>query len=201
LPTRPRSEDSLPVDLIRRPGSDRGSAYIIRTQIRPRGKRATLDRKISRRSGWHEINRARTWIFGENRALLDLGVGDRGRDSSRGRQKVRTGWSLPEFSPLRLLPVVDARAEGLLWTALRWAAAALHQAERARADFELYRESQMSWIGVGTVRMTPEMERPASIFWSDVHFFMIAVKHLEKVLGMLGPSAPRLDRTLRALRT
>jgi hypothetical protein len=54
----------------------------------------------------------------------------------------------------------------------------------------------MSWIGAGTVRMTPEMERPASIFWSDVHFFMIAVKHLEKVLGMLGSSAPRLDRTL-----
>ena len=44
--------------------------------------------------------------------------------------------------------------------------------------------------------MTPEMERPMAIFWADVHFLMIAVKHLEKVLGMMGPNAPRLDNAL-----
>jgi hypothetical protein len=90
--------------------------------------------------------------------------------------------------------VVDAKSQHLLWIALRWAAAALHQAERARASLEPFLESRRNVIGAGTVRVTPEMERPAAIFWSDAHFFMIAVKHLEKVLGMLGPNAPRLDK-------
>jgi hypothetical protein len=35
--------------------------------------------------------------------------------------------------------------------------------------------------------VTPEMERPSAIFWSDMQFLMIAVKHLEGVLEMLGP--------------
>jgi hypothetical protein len=31
--------------------------------------------------------------------------------------------------------VVDAKASGLIWTALSWSAVALQQAERARADW------------------------------------------------------------------
>jgi hypothetical protein len=86
----------------------------------------------------------------------------------------------------------------LLWTALHWAAAALHQAERARADFELYQASRFERMGAGIVRLTPDMERPKVIFWADVHFLMIAVKHLDGVLRMLGGDAPRLDKVLSA---
>jgi hypothetical protein len=47
-------------------------------------------------------------------------------------------------------------------------------------------------------RVTPEMERRAEIFWSDLHFLMIAVKHLEGVLQMMSPNAPRLNRAFSA---
>jgi hypothetical protein len=94
--------------------------------------------------------------------------------------------------------VADVRSD-YLWTALRWAAAALHQAERAQASFEPYQASIRSRIGVGVVRVTPEMERPAAIFWTDVHFLMIAVNQLDRVLQKkLGPGAPRLDKVLGA---
>ena len=39
------------------------------------------------------------------------------------------------------------------------------------------------------------MQRPA-VFWSDVHFLMIAVKHLGFTLQRLGRGAPRLDKDL-----
>jgi hypothetical protein len=43
------------------------------------------------------------------------------------------------------------------------------------------------------------MERPAAIFWTDVHFLMIAVNQLDRVLQKkLGPGAPRLDKVLGA---
>ena len=35
-------------------------------------RRATVDRKISRRSGWHRINRDKTWTFQGFRAAIDL---------------------------------------------------------------------------------------------------------------------------------
>jgi hypothetical protein len=43
------------------------------------------------------------------------------------------------------------------------------------------------------MRVTPEMERPKAIFWADVHFLMIAMKHLNGV-----PGAPRLDKDVTA---
>jgi hypothetical protein len=87
-----------------------------------------------------------------------------------------------------------------LWTALRWAAAARHQAERVLASLKPYLEYRWFDIGVGTTtRVTPDMERPAAIFWSDVHFLMIAVNHLDGALAKRGTTGtPRLDRDLRA---
>jgi hypothetical protein len=60
--------------------------------------------------------------------------------------------------------VVDADGSYLLWTALHWAAAAVHQAERARASFEPYRAVILSRTDGEIVRVTPEMERPRAIF-------------------------------------
>jgi hypothetical protein len=94
--------------------------------------------------------------------------------------------------------VVDAEGSYLLWTALSWAAAVLHQAERVRASFEPYRVAILSLHEGEIVRVTPEMERPKAIFWADVHFLMIAMKHLDGVLKMLGQGAPRLDKGLTA---
>jgi hypothetical protein len=48
------------------------------------------------------------------------------------------------------------------------------------------------------MRVTQEMERPKAIFWADVHFLMIAMKHLDGVLKMLGPGALRLDKDVTA---
>lgn len=72
----------------------------------------------------------------------------------------------------------DARS-GYLWTALRWAAAALHQTERVYTSLEPHLESHRRRIGKGVIRLTPEMQRPMAVFWSDVHFLTIAVKHLD----------------------
>jgi hypothetical protein len=85
-----------------------------------------------------------------------------------------------------------------LWTALRWAAAALHQAERAQASLEPFLQSRRNIIDGEVIRWTPEMERPASIFWSDVHFLMISVNHLDRVLKNLGPNGPQFDKVLAA---
>ena len=104
---------------------------------------------------------------------------------------------MPKALP-RTLTWVEARSSYLLWTALRWAGAALQQAERVRASFEQYQASVHSRMGAGVVRLTPEMERPKAIFWADVHFLMIAVNHLRKVLGDLGGDAPRIDKALEA---
>jgi hypothetical protein len=91
--------------------------------------------------------------------------------------------------------VVD---QGLLWIALNWAAAALHQADRTYASLEPYLESRNSRFGGGVMRVTPEMQRPASVFWANVQYLMIAVRHLDKALSMLPASAPRLDSDLTA---
>ena len=88
--------------------------------------------------------------------------------------------------------------QGHLWTALRWAAASLHQINRVYASFEPFIASRRSLIGVGTVRITPEMQRPSAIFWSDMHFAMIAVRHLEMSLQRLGRGAPRMDKAMSA---
>jgi hypothetical protein len=90
--------------------------------------------------------------------------------------------------------VVD---QGLLWIALHWAAAALHQAERTNASVEPYFESRNSRFGRGVTRVTPEMQRPAAVFWANVQYLMIAVTHLDKALSMLPASAPRLDSDLK----
>ena len=34
----------------------------------------TANRKISRRSGWHRVNRAKSWTFQRFRAAMDLGA-------------------------------------------------------------------------------------------------------------------------------
>jgi hypothetical protein len=92
--------------------------------------------------------------------------------------------------------VVDAKSQHLLWTALRWAAAALHQIERVRDSWEGFQDVRRSWLDKGTIRVTPEMERPSAIFWSDMQFLMIAVRHLQFTLEKLGRGAPRLDKAL-----
>jgi hypothetical protein len=94
--------------------------------------------------------------------------------------------------------VVDAKSQHLLWTALRWSAAALNQVDRVRASFEPYQASIRSRIDVGITRVTPEMERPSAIFCSDVHFLMIAVRHLDGALQRLGSGAPLLEKDLVA---
>jgi hypothetical protein len=42
----------------------------------------------------------------------------------------------------------------------------------------------------------PEIKRPSAIFWSDVHYLMIAVRYLDLTLQKLGRDAPRLDKAL-----
>jgi hypothetical protein len=88
--------------------------------------------------------------------------------------------------------------QGLLWIALHWAAAALHQAERTYASLEPYFESRNERFGSGVTRVTPKMQRPTAIFWANVQYLMIAVTHLDKALSMLPASAPRLDKNLSA---
>jgi hypothetical protein len=87
---------------------------------------------------------------------------------------------------------------GDVWTALRWAAASLHQIDRVYADVSPYLTRPRHWTPEGVELVTPEVERPRSIFWSDVHFLMIAVNHLQEALKKLGPGTPRLGKTLRA---
>ena len=93
--------------------------------------------------------------------------------------------------------MVGVESEHLLWTALHWAAPALHQAERVRASFEPYRAVILSLTDGEIMRVTPEMERPKAIFGADVYFLMIAMKHLDGVLKVLGSNAPRLDKDLK----
>lgn len=93
--------------------------------------------------------------------------------------------------------MVDADSQHFLWAALHWAAVTLNQAERVRANFEPYRASILSRPDGVMMRVTPEMERPRAIFWADVHFLMIAVKHLDGVLKLLGRDAPRLSKALK----
>jgi hypothetical protein len=57
-------------------------------------------------------------------------------------------------------------------------------------------EANRSRLGKGVIRLTPEMQRPRAVFWNDVHFLMIAVKHLDFTLQRLGRGAPRLDKEL-----
>jgi hypothetical protein len=54
----------------------------------------------------------------------------------------------------------------------------------------------LSRIAVGVIRVTPMMEQPKAIFWCDVHFPIIAVKHLDRVLKLLDTGAPRKPRRL-----
>jgi hypothetical protein len=84
-----------------------------------------------------------------------------------------------------------------VWTALHWAAVTLNQAERVRVSFESYQASILSRPDGVVMRVTPDIHRPVAIFWADVHFLMIAVKHLDGVLKMLGSGAPLLDRGLK----
>jgi hypothetical protein len=56
----------------------------------------------------------------------------------------------------------------------------------------------LSRPGGVVMRVTPEMQQPGAIFWADIHFLMISVKHLDGVLTLLGDSAPRLDKGLKA---
>jgi hypothetical protein len=114
----------------------------------------------------------------------------------RTRVRVPKRGEGPTRCALGFLPVVDAKSNGLLWTALEWATAASHQTERVRASFEPYRVSMLNLPDGVVMRVTPEMQRPRAIFWADVHFLMIAVRHLDLTLQKLGRGAPRLDRAL-----
>lgn len=44
----------------------------------------------------------------------------------------------------------------------------MHQIERVRDSWEQFQAVRKSWMDKGTIRVTPEMERPAAIFWSDI---------------------------------
>ena len=104
------------------------------------------------------------------------------------------------FSEIRSLDDIEdddrRRAYGLVWTALHWAAAALQQAERVPAAWEPYRASVFPNPGGSHYRReTPETRRPRSLFWADVHFLMISVRHLGRALEMID-SGPRLSRTM-----
>ena len=93
--------------------------------------------------------------------------------------------------------MVVADSQHFLWTALHWATVSLNQAERVRVSFEPYRASTLGLTDGVVIRVTPEMERPKAVFWADVHFLMIAVKHLGGVLKLLG-GAPGLDKGSKA---
>jgi hypothetical protein len=89
----------------------------------------------------------------------------------------------------------DHRTYGLVWTALRWAAAALQQADRVGAAWEPYMASMRPPAGGSFYRReTPETRRPNAHFWADVHFLMIAVTHLGRALEMID-NGPRLSKT------
>ena len=64
-------------------------------------------------------------------------------------------------------------------------------------SFEPYRAVILSLTDGEIMRVTPEMERPKAIFGADVYFLMIAMKHLDGVLKVLGSNAPRLDKDLK----
>ncbi len=65
----------------------------------------------------------------------------------------------------------DRRTYGLVWVALRWAAAALQQTDRVMADFEPVRAA-MSSPDARTGRVTAESQRAEALFWADVHFLV-----------------------------
>ena len=90
----------------------------------------------------------------------------------------------------------DHRTYGLVWTALRWAAAALQQADRVPVAWEPYAASMRPPLGGSFFRReTPESQRPNALFWADVHFLMISVSHLGRALEMID-NGPRLSKTM-----
>jgi hypothetical protein len=92
--------------------------------------------------------------------------------------------------------VDDRRTYGLVWVALRWAAAALQQTDRVLADFEPVKAFMSSPDGRFR-RVTPESQRAEALFWADVHFLMISVTHLDRALEMVG-TGPALSRAMTA---
>jgi len=64
-------------------------------------------------------------------------------------------------------------------------------------SFEPYRAAILSLTDGEIMRVTPETDRPKAILGADVHFLMIAMKHLDGVLKVLGSNAPRLDKDLK----
>jgi hypothetical protein len=87
------------------------------------------------------------------------------------------------------------RKSRLVWTALEWAAVALQQVDRITAAWEPYKASMMPPDGGSFFRReTPETRRPRSLFWADVHFLMISVRHLATALEMIDDD-PRLSQT------
>jgi hypothetical protein len=89
------------------------------------------------------------------------------------------------------------RKSRLVWTALEWAAAVLQQVDRVTAAWEPLKASMMPPDGSSFVRReTPETGRPRALFWADVHFLMISVRHLAKALEMIDDD-PRLSQTTR----
>jgi hypothetical protein len=88
----------------------------------------------------------------------------------------------------------ERRTYGLVWTALRWAAAALQQADRVRAAWEPYMATMRPPPGGSFYRReTPETQRPNAHFWADVHFLMISVRHLGLALERID-DGPRLSK-------
>jgi len=84
----------------------------------------------------------------------------------------------------------------LLWTELRWSAAALQQ-NRARSS-RLGDVSRGDPQPDGQGCHTPDAADGTANgpLLADVHFLMIAVNHLDKVLDDLGSGAPRLAKAL-----
>ena len=62
--------------------------------VRVKVLRTTVDRKISRSSGWHRIDRVRTWTFQRFRAPMILGPVQGERLQLVGGTRPGSSWSL-----------------------------------------------------------------------------------------------------------
>jgi hypothetical protein len=114
--------------------------------------------------------------------------------------QIKAGVGAVGMSPRRRLPYAapvseHLRTYGLLWTALNWAAATLRQTDRVRTSFESFQAARPPPDG-RIRRVTPESQRPGALFWADVHFLMISVRHLDEALVRMG-TGPRLSKATR----
>ncbi len=77
-----------------------------------------------------------------------------------------------------------ARPKGNLTVALSWCEVGLQQAARVRETFERLRYTRL-----GEVYGRSESRRLRSLFWGDVHFLMIASRHVITALEGMPPAS------------